>query len=184
MTTPPQYEYTVLLLFPGYGSERENAEAVCEMALDWLNHNKETPGFRFNPVVGASLAIVSDLEDVRERIEADDSVALVILHGLDDDERLPILRELRERHVAACYTVDVPRNPKPGELKVVIGKRRPDDQPPAHTLTADTLTDPVDEDEELTSRRVGDCIAVMALGVMSYHWHKVPPKRRFDPPIV
>lgn len=177
---PPEFEYTVLLLVPGYGSERENAEAVVEMALDWLNNHKETPGFRFNPRVGASLAIVSDLDDVRERIAADETVACVLLHGLDDDdERRQFLRDLQGQNISACITVDVPRNPAPGPLKVVFRKREPD-EPSAHTLTADTLTDPVDEDEELTARRVGEVSAVLALGVMTHHWRKHPPRHHFE----
>jgi hypothetical protein len=46
MTSPPEVDYTVILVFPGFGAERENAEAVVESALDWLNTTKIEPGFR------------------------------------------------------------------------------------------------------------------------------------------
>jgi hypothetical protein len=44
---------------------------------------------------------------------------------------------------------------------------------PAHRLAAETLTAPVGEDEE-TQGRVGELIAVLALGVMEHHWRKNP----------
>jgi hypothetical protein len=37
-------EYTVILAFPGFGEERENAEEIVERALEWLNTNKDEPG--------------------------------------------------------------------------------------------------------------------------------------------
>jgi hypothetical protein len=179
MTTPPEVDYTVVLVFPGFGAERENAEAVVESALDWLNTYKDEPGFRFAPPVSAHLEIVAFADEARARVEEDEGVATVLLHDLADDERDDLLRLCEARHVSACYTVDVPRRPGPrkGPMKVVL-RSEPAKGPRAHTLTADTLTAPVDEDEE-TGARVGDVIAVRALGVMTHHWHKSPPRRPF-----
>jgi hypothetical protein len=42
-------------------------------------------------------------------------------------------------------------------------------------LAAETLTGPVDEDEE-AGERVGEVIAVLALGVMQHHWHNQQPR--------
>ena len=173
MIDPVEFEYTVLLIFPGFGPERENAEDILELALEWLNANKLEPGFRFNPVVGARLEVVSDAETARERVEADDAVALVVMHDLDDDERDELRHFCAERQVSACYTIDVPRRtgPRKATLRLVLGKKTA--EPPAHRLTAATLTDPVADDRP-TADRVGDAIAVLALGVMAYHWHKNP----------
>jgi hypothetical protein len=33
MALPPEFDYTVVLVFPGFGVGRENAEAVVESAL-------------------------------------------------------------------------------------------------------------------------------------------------------
>jgi hypothetical protein len=165
-------EYTVVLIFPGFGAERENAETVVESALDWLNANKEEPGFRFAPEVSARLEIVPDADEARGRIESDDRVAMVLLHDLDDDERDALVRDCHARHIAACYTVDVPRPARRRKepWKLVISKKT-SDEPPAHRLTADTLTGPVGDDEEMGDR-VGQLVAVMALGVMQHHWEK------------
>ena len=54
MSRRQEVDYTVVLTFPGFGEERENAEAVVEAALEWLNNNKEEPGFRFAPPVSAT----------------------------------------------------------------------------------------------------------------------------------
>ena len=61
MAFDDEADYTVVFIFPGYGPERENAEAIVESALEWLNNNKEEPGFRFAPSVSAHLQIVSDV---------------------------------------------------------------------------------------------------------------------------
>ena len=37
-------EYEVILLFPGFGDERENAEQIVEEALNYLNTEKDEPG--------------------------------------------------------------------------------------------------------------------------------------------
>jgi hypothetical protein len=173
MSGEPDFDYTVVLVFPGYGTERENAEAVVESALDWLNTNKDEPGFRFAYPVSAHLEIVSDADEARERIESDDSVATVIMHDLGDDERDALLRECEARDIGACYTLDVPRRSgrRKEPMKVVI-RKEPSREPPAHRLCAETLTAPVGEDEEDMGERVGEVIAVLALGIMAHHWRK------------
>jgi hypothetical protein len=177
MTGPEEIDYTVIMVFPGFGEERENAEAIVESALEWLNTYKDEPGFRFGYNVSAHLEIVSDALEARERIDADDSVGMLILHDLDENERNDLLRYARAQHIAGCYTVDVPRQPGPrkGPWKVVFGKPRPPDEVPAHTLCGQTLTNPVAEDDE-TGGRVGELIAVMALGVMDHHYRLYPPQ--------
>jgi hypothetical protein len=179
MDAPQEFEYTVVLVFPGFGAERENAEAVVESALDWLNTCKEEPGFRFAPPVSAHLEIVHGADEARARVEEDEGVAMVLLHDLADDERDALLRLCQARDVSACYTVDVPRRPGPRKepLRVVL-RSKPADGVSAHTLNAETLTAPVAEDEE-TQGRVGEVIAVLALGVMTHHWGKHPPRRPF-----
>jgi hypothetical protein len=172
MTSPQDIDYTVVLVFPGFGAERENAETIVESALEWLNNNKEEPGFRFSQQVSAHLEIVPDADEARARIESDDSVALLILHDLDEDERDDLLRDCERRKVSACITVDVPRPTKrrKGPWKVIV-RSEPRKKPPAHEVCAETLTAPVGEDEE-TGDRVGELIAVVALGVMSYDYLK------------
>ena len=178
MSVPEEVDYTVVLVFPGFGAERESAEAVVESALDWLNTYKETPGFRFARPVSAHLEIVSDADEVRDRIEADESVAMILLHDLDDDERDALVRLCNARQVGACYTVDAPRprRPRKEPMKVVFRRKEPGEAS-AHTLCAETLTAPVGDDED-TQGRVGEVIAVLALGVMSYHWGRNPPRYR------
>jgi hypothetical protein len=175
MTPGQEVDYTVVLVFPGFGAEREYAESVVESALHWLNNNKEEPGFRFAPPVSAHLEMVQDADEARERIAADEGVAMVLLHDLDDDERDALLRHCEARHVSACITVDSPRRGRRrrGPWRIVF-RDKPVDAPPAHRLAAATLTDPVDEDEE-TAERVGQVIAVLALGVMEHHWGRTLP---------
>jgi hypothetical protein len=170
---PPDVDYTVLLIVPGFGEERENAEAIVECALEWLNTNKEEPGFRFAPPVSAHLEVVPDADEARASIVADEGVAMVLLHDLPADERDDLLRHCAARHIAGCCTVDAPRRARrrKGPLKVVF-RSKPADEVPAHRLTAETLTAPVDEDDEETGARVGEVIAVLALGVMQHHWEK------------
>jgi hypothetical protein len=175
MAGPQEVDYTVVLVFPGFGEERDNAETIVESALEWLNTYKDEPGFRFAHHVSAHLEVVADADEARERMAADEGVATVILHGVGDDERDDLLRACLARHVGACYTVDVPRpaGPRKGPWKVVI-RKEPARELPAHRLCAETLTAPVAEDEE-TGGRVGEVIAVLALGVMQYHWERNPP---------
>jgi hypothetical protein len=146
----PDVDYTVVLVVPGFGEERENAEAVVESALDWLNANKEEPGFRFAPRVSAHLEVARDADEVRERIESDDNLATVFLHDLGEAERDDLLRLCEGRDIGACITVDAPRPAGSGKepLKVVI-RSEPRKGPPAHTLCAETLTASVGEDEEM-----------------------------------
>ena len=37
MASRQDVDYTVVLVFPGFGAERENAETIVESALHWLN---------------------------------------------------------------------------------------------------------------------------------------------------
>jgi hypothetical protein len=171
----PEFEYTVILVFPGFGSERECAETIVEAALDWLNNNKEEPGFRFAPSVGAHLEIVPSVEEARTVIEADESVAMVILHDLDNRERKRFIRDCVSRGITACYTVDEPRKSRSdrGGFEVVIRPGRKTEAP-THRVGADTLTAPIEDEAEIQDR-VSQLIAVMALGVMQHHWEKSPP---------
>jgi hypothetical protein len=124
--------------------------------------------------VSAHLEIVADAEDARDRIAADDQVAMVLLHDLSEEERDALIRHCAARDIPACHTVDVPRparRPK-GPWQIVFRKKT-DDKVPAHRLAAATLTDPVSEDDE-TGDRVGELIAVLALGVMEHHWRQQP----------
>jgi hypothetical protein len=176
MASTETFDYTVVLIFPGFGAEKEHAEAVIEGALEWLNTNKDEPGFRFAPPVSAHLQIVQDADEARALIATDDSVAMLFLHDLDEDERDALMRECESREVPTCYTVDTPRRPGPRKepFRVVIRKKSAEDRP-GHRVAAGTLTDPVD-DEEDTAGRVGELIAVLALGVMEHHWRKHPPR--------
>jgi hypothetical protein len=170
-----EVDHTVVLVFPGFGSERDHAEMIVESALEWLNTFKDTPGFRFAPEVSAHLEVVPDADEARARIAADEGVAMVLMHDLAEDERDELVRHCAEREIGACYTVDIPRRPGPrkGPWRVVFS-RRTSREPPAHRLNAETLTAPVAEDEE-TQGRVGELVAVLALGVMEHHWRRVMP---------
>jgi hypothetical protein len=177
MTSPPEYEYTVLLVFPGFGDERDNAETIVEAALEWLNTYKDEPGFRFAPPVGAHLEIVPDIDEARARVEADDSVAMILFHDVDPEERDALVRECEPRFIPACYTIEGPRPAKPhkGPWQVKI-RSKPSEEVRAHKIRSSTLTDPVAEDDEDTGARVGELIAVMALGVMEHHFRTHPPR--------
>jgi len=175
MAMPDDVDYTVILVFPGFGEERENAETIVESALEWLNNNREEPGFRFAPWVTAHLEIVVTAEAARERFEADDGVAMVLLHDLDDEERDDLLRDCAERHIAACITVDGGRRRRRKGPWRIVFRKKPTNEPPAHQVTAHTLTGPVAEGDEDTDERIGQLIAVMALGVMEHHWGKSDP---------
>ena len=66
------------------------------------------------------------------------------------------------------------RRRRRGPWQLIFRKKSADDLP-AHRLVAETLTAPVAEDEE-TGERIGEVIAVLALGVMGHHWDKeLPP---------
>jgi hypothetical protein len=173
-------EYTAILVFPGFGEERENAETIVESALHWLNTNKDEPGFRFAPHVSAHLEIVQDADEARARIVTDQSVAIVLLHDLPEDERDALMRHCEARDISRCYTEDAsrPARRRRGPWRLIF-RRKSADEISAHRLTADTLTAPVGEDEE-TGDRVGQLIAVLALGVMEHHWRKNPPTHEFS----
>jgi len=183
MNPPPDVDYTVVLLFPGFGEARENAEELVEAALEWLNTNKDEPGMRFAYQVSAHLEVVQDADELLERIASDDSVALVIACGLEGKEWRTLLQACAARDIARCQVVEgpAPRRPagtKQGEWKVVF-RERSSNEPPAHCITEDTLTAPLD-DEETLGDRVGQLITVMALGVMEHHWLKNPPQYRLE----
>src|SRR5690242_307180 len=105
MMNQEEAHYTVILVFPGFGSERENAESIVESAIDWLNTNKDEPGFRFAYPVFAQLEIVQNAGEARDRIEEDSSIAIVIIHDLDDEERNDLVRHCKSRNIGSCYTV-------------------------------------------------------------------------------
>ena|SRR5438105_3293994 len=175
MTPQPDVDYTVVLVFPGFGSERENAEGIIESAIDWLNNNKDEPGFRFAYPVSAHLEIVQNAEEARERIEEDARVAMVIMHDLNEEERDELVMHCKFHSIAACYTVDeCRRTVRRNEPFKFVLRRKSADSPSAHTLTADTLTGPVEEEDEETGDRIGHVIAVLALGVMQHHWEMKP----------
>lgn len=177
-------EYQVLLVFPGFGTERENAEEIIEAALEYLNTQKDEPGMRFAQNVSARLETVPDVEQAQDKLGADADLAMMILHGLDDEERIALTEACAESGVLVCHTVEAegsPRRPRrssgrPRQFKVVFRKRKEDDEPRAHRIAETTLTAPLDEDEEEVMDRVGQLIAVMALGVMEHHWTRNPPR--------
>jgi hypothetical protein len=185
MNRPPDIEYKVVLVFPGYGSERESAEEIIEAALEHLNTQKDEPGFRFTFEVFARLEIVPDLEQAQALLDSDDSVVMMILHGLDDEERIDFTIDCGERGVSVCRTVPAPDEPPPprkaGERRpwqIVFRERSDDDfEPRAHTISETTLTGPLEDNEEVVIERVQQLIAVMALGVMEQHWKRKPPQR-------
>jgi hypothetical protein len=172
MADSEDVDYTVILVFPGFGEERENAETIVESALHWLNTNKDEPGFRFAYPVSAHLEVVQDADEARALMATDEDVAMLLVHDLPDDERDALLRLGAGRHITAGITVDAPRRPRPqGEPWKVVFRSEPAEEPRAHRLTADTLTGPVGEDDD-TGSRIGQLIAVLALGVMEHHWVK------------
>ena len=176
-------EYKVVLVFPGFGEERDNAEQIVEEALHYLNTQKDEPGMRFAYNVSARLEIVPDAEQVQARLRTEDDLALLILHDLDAEEQAAFLKECQERQVPVCITVPAPKNarrpprsrrPKDRQLKVVF--REHSDEPPCHRILDTTLTAPLEGDEEELMDRIGQLITVMALGVMEFHWRRNPPK--------
>jgi hypothetical protein len=176
-------EYTVVLVFPGYGEERENAEAIVEQALEFLNTYRDEPGLRFAPYVTAHLEVVSDVDEAREKLRADDSVAMMILHGLPDDERLAFTHECLSQDVPICRTMPGSDAPRPSRArrvwKVVFRRSREDDEPPAHRVSEATLTGSLEAPEEALMDRVGQLMAAMALGVMEHHHKRNPPRLDF-----
>ncbi len=179
-------DYTVVLVSAGFGAEQENAEEVIEAALEHLNTYKDEPGFRFAYHVSAHLERVQDAEEAEARLQNDDSVAMMILHGLEDDERIALTRKCIAQTVPVCRTLPAPDHPAPKPRRQP-GKRRgweirfrkrseDDDEPHAHSILETTLTGPLDGEEEEIMDRVGQLVAVMALGVMEHHWTLNPPQ--------
>jgi hypothetical protein len=169
-------EYKVLLVFPGFGQERENAQEILEEALNYLNTQKDEPGMRFAQNVSARLEIVADVEQAREILENDDDLAMMILHDLPEDERDELTKDCAAKTVPVCHTLDVePPPPLPRsksgrrEMKVVF-RKADKKKPRAHTICQATLTGSLDCDEEELMDRAGQLITVMALGVMEHHW--------------
>jgi hypothetical protein len=185
MSPPPDVEYQVLLVFPGFGVEREHAEQIIEEALAYLNTQKDEPGMRFAYNVSARLEVVATVEEAYARLEDDDDdLATMILHDLDDDERRTLTLACAARDVPVCHTIiheETPeerrrRRRRPRELKVVFRKREPDDEPRAHRIAETTLIAPLDGDPDELGDRVGQLITVLALGVMEHHWRQNPPR--------
>ncbi len=183
MSLPEEVHYTVVLVFPGFGSERENAEEIVEAALEHLNIPNYEPGMRFAPHVRAHLEIVSHIEEAYEKLENDDSVATMIIHDLDDEEKTALTEECASRGVPVCHTIetgDRPRRKQRGKKKSWTLRLSPksENRPKAHQIADTTLTAPI-EDEEEWQERVEELIIVLALGVMEHHWSRQPP--RFPP---
>jgi hypothetical protein len=174
-------EYLVVLVFPGFGDERENAEQIIEEALHYLNTEKDEPGMRFAQNVTARLETVTDAEDALDRLRTDDDLAVMILHGLPDDEKTALTKKCAAKGIGVCHTLEAEENPrrKPRPRrriwKVVLGKLGADG-PRAHTISETTLIAPLDGDQEELMDRVGQLITVLALGVMQVHWTRNPPK--------
>jgi hypothetical protein len=173
--------YTVVLVFPGFGPEREHAEEVVEDALEYLNIPRYEPGMRFAPHVRAQLEMVLDAEQAMAKLESDD-VALMMIHDLDEDEKTALTEECAARGVSICHTFESagrPRKKRSGEKKGWTFQLRPksEKRSSAHQISSCTLTDPP-EGEEDWGDRVGQVIMVLALGVMQTHWSRNPPKYR------
>jgi hypothetical protein len=184
MSTRQNIEYQVVLVFPGFGAERENAEQVIEEALEYLNTQKDEPGMRFAQHVFARLEIVTDEEQAQAKLQTDDDLAMMILHDLPDEEKAALTEECAEKDVPVCHTVPPPDNPRPERRssrarqrrwKVVI-KERTTDEPRAHRILETTLTAPPGDDQQEWMDRVGQLITVLALGVMEHHWTRNPPQ--------
>ena len=180
MSMPENVEYTVVLLFPGFGDEREIAEQIVADALDHLNIPNYEPGFRFAPNVTARLEIVAIVDEAEEILDTDRDLAMMILHDLPAERRTALTEACSDKNVMVCHTVDDGRRRrksrgKKGEMKIVFSKA-PDDAPRAHRLAASTLTAPIDDDDnEELDQRIDQVIAVLALGVMEHHWRRHPP---------
>jgi hypothetical protein len=174
--------YNVLLVFPGYGEERENAEQIIEEALHYLNTQKDEPGMRFAYEVFAQLEIVADADEARDRLRNDDHLALMILHDLEKVERAALTRACEKKGVLVCHTVEGEDEPRPAWRRSrgprfldVVFLKRGESGPRAHRITDRTLTAPLEGDPDDLGDRVGQLITVMALSVMQFHWRRTPP---------
>jgi hypothetical protein len=188
MAKPKNVEYKVVLVFPGFGEERENAEQLLEEALGYLNTQKDEPGMRFAYNVFARLEIVPDVEQAQAKLRTDRTVATMILHDLPEDERDAFTRECVQQGVPVCHTLPAPEPPDATPhtahvegrgWTVVIKERSKDDEPRAHKILETTLTASLEGDPEELSDRIGQLIAVLALGVMEHHWTRNPPQMPF-----
>lgn len=178
-------EYTVVLVFPGFGEERENAEQVVEGALEYLNIPHYEPGMRFAPHVRAHLEIVMGVQQALDLLEANDDIATMLIHDLDDDERMYLSEECASRGVTRVYSMESrgrPRKPRPKDPKGGISfqlRPRTGKGPHAHQIPDTTLTEPINNEEDW-NQRVGQVIMVLALGVMEVHFNRHPsPIRRY-----
>jgi hypothetical protein len=183
MYSLPDVEYKVLLIFPGFGEERQNAETIVEEALQHLNTYKEEPGFRFAPNVSASLDIVLTAEEAYARLQSDDDLATMILHDLPEEEKIELTKACAAQGVPVCHTVYVEEEPRRRRRSSREGRREwhlEFRQPKAkelraHQIAESTLTASLDDDPEEVGERIGQLIAVLALGVMEFHWGRNPP---------
>jgi hypothetical protein len=177
-------EYEVILVFPGFGDERENAEQIVEEALHYLNTEKDEPGMRFAQHVSARLEIVTDADQADARLQSDDDLATMILHGLPDDERAALTEACARKGVPVCHTVEGedrprkrPRSSLTGQrIMNVVFRKGKSEELPVHKILETTLTASLEDDQEELMDRVGQLIAVLALGVMEFHWKRNPPK--------
>jgi hypothetical protein len=177
-------EYKVVLVFPGFGEERENAAQIVEEALCYLNTQKDEPGMRFAQNVSAELEIVMDAEQAQDKLESDDDLAMMILHGLEDDEKFALTVQCAERGVLVCHTVEATEPPRHERRSSrtrqrtwkLVFRKAEGNEPRAHKISETTLTAPLDGDPDEVMDRVGQVIAVLALGVMEHHWAQNPRK--------
>lgn len=182
MSPREEIEYSVVLVSPGFGPERENAEQIVEEALNYLNTYRETPGLRFAPYVRANLEMATHLFELTERVESDDSLAMVILHEIPEEDSNDFIRACNAREVGVCRSVPAAEDdddPKPlSEFQFVLrAKKEGREEPSAHTIADSTLSAPLDESEmDKIRNRIQQLIAVMALGVMQCHWSRHPPR--------
>jgi hypothetical protein len=176
---PERVEYEVVLVFPSFGPERDDAEQMVQAALDHLNIPCYEPGFRFAPHVTARLEVVTTIEMARDRLGDDGDLAMMLLHDIAEDEKLALTEECAEAGVLVCHTF--PTDDRPGKRKKKGGwtftlNPSKEGRPRAHRIPDVALRPPHADDPEVMSDRVGQIIAVLALGVMENHWHRRPPR--------
>ncbi len=161
-------QYTVVLVFPGFGEEREYAEQIVEGAIEHLNIPNYEPGFRFAPNVRAQLEVVGTTEQAYDKLESYDDLAMMILHDVEDDEKWALTAACEEKDVAVCHTFDAPERPRKRRDKdkgwTFELRAKQDDRPSAHQIPARSLIAPPSEDEEEMSTRIWQVIAVLAMG--------------------
>jgi hypothetical protein len=184
MYEPEHVEYTVLLVCGSWGDARANAEQIVEAAIQHLNTKKDKPGFRFAHNVFARLEMVGNAEQARTRLETDESLAALILHGLSDYDKMDLTEECARREIQVCHTVeptfgadDEPPPLRDGKREWRLTfKKKEDNEPHAHTILESVLDAPLDDDEMELQDRVWQVIAVLALSVMGFHWNRTPPR--------